>query len=847
MDIAERRAALRTALKSTDQSDFSSFAAAVEGADEDERALLAKTLPPSRLYRTEGPTPRACFVLAALGRPAEVAKTHEEIQLDLTWLESPRAVKNHPQPSLITTDPHHLFDLDTEATAAGVLERGEQWCYQFIDVWLTQFFRDSWEMVNRLIISRRLVPESVTYLGTFIAQTFFDRWWEPARGGRQIADFLRSDERYLDHDFWALFRVDDCGGQYLWKDSTHWGEALLILCDEIPGFRSRLLDESLQALLRGFADKNMFWYQKIQRLLDPTPDEVETRAKLYLSLLDMTLHTSVSLAQDMLKRAIGQIDPIPVLNASPPVLQRSEKKLVKNQLGLLKAIVKTRPELADQVSQVVGDVLDGLPTELAVDARRLIVAGGNQVENRPAAENQNKILVGTTPRDLVVVPPPRQHSLPPVDLEVRPIADEQEFWGLVADCLEGVGNGTDLPRILAYLLDHHPSAAATQMMLERAWKVVRYGYGWSSPRGQLFALLQKRASITSDRVYAPVLDTMPTALLARQFVLLQNNVTAISEREALVATPLPVIPRRWVRTVMTTSEEKSHFLEKTYERKQGPYWLTPAESSAPDVTETNRDTTSIVFWLTPDEPPLPESPSWDDQALDVSMVPYEFNWWMYDAGCVNSYDQVVQWAAWLYTNNPDLLAAKFHPLLWLATQVTWARGVPPLLTGLGESRQLPSGPTYSALALGLSAKQADHRMVAAEAVASLADRGLLVPEPFATEITAHLSDGFILAGRLAGALADAASISPIAGYRVLQTLVGLLPHLDGINQAARLVELTAKLAADYGTPVEIPESLATKTKGSSLLAVSLRSLSEIRPEPTSLIQAAAEQATFSLL
>jgi len=95
-------------------------------------------------------------------------------------------------------------------------------------------------------------------------------------------------------------------------------------------------------------------------------------------------------------------------------------------------------------------------------------------------------------------------------------------------------------------------------------------------------------------------------------------------------------------------------------------------------------------------------------------------------------------------------------------------------------------------------------------------------------------------------LADAASINPIAGYRVLQTLAAVLPHLDGVNQAAKLVELTAKLAADYGTPVPIPETLTGKTKGSSLMAVSLRLLADVRPTPTALLQAAAEQAAAAL-
>ena len=57
-----------------DAADIAPFARALDGADEDERAALA-ALPPSRLFNAEGPTPRACFVLAALGKPKLVAET----------------------------------------------------------------------------------------------------------------------------------------------------------------------------------------------------------------------------------------------------------------------------------------------------------------------------------------------------------------------------------------------------------------------------------------------------------------------------------------------------------------------------------------------------------------------------------------------------------------------------------------------------------------------------------------------------------------------------------------------------------------------------------------------------
>jgi hypothetical protein len=70
LDLAGRRALLRDALAGDDPADFSGFAAAVAQAGAEDRAALARTLPPSRLFKAEGPTPRAAFAVAALGRPA---------------------------------------------------------------------------------------------------------------------------------------------------------------------------------------------------------------------------------------------------------------------------------------------------------------------------------------------------------------------------------------------------------------------------------------------------------------------------------------------------------------------------------------------------------------------------------------------------------------------------------------------------------------------------------------------------------------------------------------------------------------------------------------------------------
>ena len=108
-----------------------------------------------------------------------------------------------------------------------------------------------------------------------------------------------------------------------------------------------------------------------------------------------------------------------------------------------------------------------------------------------------------------------------------------------------------------------------------------------------------------------------------------------------------------------------------------------------------------------------------------------------------------------------------------------------------------------------------------------------------------------MAGRIAQTLADAASISALAGYRMLQTLLALLSEVvdaDGKprTQASKLVELAARLSGDYGTPLVIPSLLAARRKGASALAVAIRTLETVQPQATELVEAAAAAARHLL-
>ena len=862
LDINERRKRLRAALAGADTNDVSGFVAAFAGASEEDRATLARTLPAAKLFKAEGPTPRACFVLAALGKPAGIVEAVRP-----RWIETNRSFQRDEAHAELLRKAAPVME---EFFLAAAHNRDQAWQLTFIDA-----LPEAWELADRmwsiaraLITAHALAPESEVYLRWFLDHIRWDGKEKCERSGAEIAALLTESNGALLTEFWALFRFEGMGTG---NTGDVWHAAIAILCDTVPGFRDRILDGSLGALLRDFSANNAIWYHRVHRALDPTPEEIAARAGTYESLLAAGPSTTVGLAQDMLARAIDRIDPDGLLDASAGVLGRSEKKLLTGQLKLLSALVKTRPERAAQVSKLVAGIVEAVPADVAMTARKLILPDQDKVSTSGAADSAAPTGVSVT------VPEPRREVIPHESDRLIPVANEDELWKLVSACLEGVGHGRDLPRILDYLSRRHYLAGwgfrvhatgvgqhqqfhqdhSAQPLLARAAEVMASVWDWkdASPRRHLAdLLLHKRPRQITYRGYQRILylkldelapegvaideetnsiptsnkdgtwtevekqrlrysrvsalTEVPTALLVEQFNAGVGQVTLA---------PLPAAVREWERAMLPPG--KGYYGDGVLGINAKPVWLPAGQT--PSATLKGRD-------------------------LGVGAARHEYTLRAEEAREQDGFDQIVQWAAWLLSENPDTLAVIYHPVLNAAISVVNVRGVGVLLAALGETRRVPHGPVWSALALGLSAKMPEHRATAAEAVAALAESGLLDPAPFAAEIAAHLKDELVLAGRLATALADAASINPIAGYRVLQTLAALLPHLDGVNQAAKLVELTARLAADYGTPAAVPDALASKRKGSSVMAVALRALDAVTPRATPLAEEAAAQAAASL-
>lgn len=611
----------------------------------------------------------------------------------------------------------------------------------------------------------------------------------------------------------------------------------------------------MAALLRDFSARNVTWFIRVHRLLDPTVDEIAAREGVYLAVLQTGPSASVGLAQEKLGRLAStqMAEPEALVAASGVVLLRTEKKVIKAQLALLRLVVDARADLTAEVEQLVAGATAGLSPDVAAIAQRLFPSLAAPRRREAAAED-------ATWDRAIVVPGPRTADLArPAGPD--PINDEAECLGLVAGLLEGRGDGRDLWRIADWFRHHRPDTDVTALV-ERGRAVLQGIYDPldASPRGQLASLLSVWSGgeplrpdfagyheYGSFRVYEEVPKgyqvkdssmSMYRVVDGREEVLERHNFRS-GYRRLETHSPIALFCTTMKNARLSLKSKRSSLGTI---QPPGPAvvdWERVVCEGGPGTYGVDQVIGTGVRPFFRHAGPLTPPTLADNVSLDVADVPREFTHRVTLARETDGFDLLVEWMAELYRDNPDTFAAQAHPWLWAATAVVNVRGVAPVLAALGSSWRVLRAPGLSALALGLSAKQADHRAAAAEAVGELASRNLLDPEAFAVQVSAHLMDGFVQAGRVADALRDAAVISPPAGYRVLQTVTAILPALDGVTGAHKLVVLLGDLAEAYGTPVEVPAVLAPRAKGRSVLALALQRLPAVRPRPTQLVVATA--------
>ena len=215
-------------------------------------------------------------------------------------------------------------------------------------------------------------PHSEAYFLAMIVAPRHSHWPDsaesahpPARErGKTLANRLRGRSD-LYPDLWRFFEIEGHGefslaayDKYNHPDGK-WASALCELSRAGLMDRGRLLDASLEALSRDFAQFRAGWYSRFFETMAPSTEERIERKDRFLQLLGSAIPPTVSFALKSLKKIDKScpIDSAQLLDTIPPVLQARQKGTVVAGLRLVEAAVKREPDTRAQAVPVILEAL----------------------------------------------------------------------------------------------------------------------------------------------------------------------------------------------------------------------------------------------------------------------------------------------------------------------------------------------------------------------------------------------------------------------------------------------------------------------------------------------------------
>lgn len=568
------------------------------------------------------------------------------------------------------------------------------------------------------------------------------------------------------------------------------------------------------------------------------------------------------------------------LPAAAQLLFRREKKLMTAGLKVLELCVRAVPERAVEVSGYVQDAVEVLPLELKDPARKLCPgtmpaqpsstqpASTRPASNQSASDQQPRSVqipdvpaLGFSASELNAAfnaAPQAGRASEATRDAIRDDRDCEELLFALYHLNKREQSVLRIPALLNYLHRVHQEGRIIEFSPAFQKHLRRYlSRAWHDGRDQLrylaYRLLVQHVHAADPDPQAALAEhtgrfqgadfhfkgyprkgseywayRSPTALFHEQLRVAFGDQPYSSEGASgqgfapLLAEPLPAVERSFERTVIRFKlyrEALPKVLRGEYEVNDSTYEL----------------------WQVPGEEPATERSTFTAAAYTVAGARAEYPGRSLEHTEVPSVALICGWYAWAMRHNPDLLAAQYKPLLSVY-QFSRLHGFEEVLQALGAAERALGVPSYNFLAWASVVYAPERRALTAETIAFLIDRGNWDAHLFARELGYLLKHGWFGANRLVQTLNDAASLSPLAGWSVFQTVRQILPVLPQVRQSAPIVKLAVELAELYGTPVEIPAALEPKMKGSTVMAKALRALAAVPARETEEALAAREAA-----
>ena len=622
-------------------------------------------------------------------------------------------------------------------------------------------------------------------------------------------------------------------------------------------------------------------------LASPVATTAAVGAQMLQSVLQVCAPSGGSAPAGQVLLTAGELQTLvaEALPAAAQLLFRREKKLMTAGLKVLELCVRAVPERAGEVSAYAQDAVEVLPLELKDRARKLCLgtapaqpssiqststqpASTRLASDQAASDQQPRSVqipdapaLGFSASELnaaLNAAPQAGRASEATRDAIRDDRDCEELLFALYHLNEREQSVRRIPALLAYLHRAHQEGRIIEFSPAFQKHLRRYlSRAWHDGRDQLrylaYRLLVQHTHAADPDPQAALAEhtgrfqgadfhfkgyprkgseywayRSPTALFHEQLRVAFGDQPYSSEGAAgqgfapLLAEPLPAVERVFERTVIrfkSYREALPKVLHGEYEVNDSTYEL----------------------WQVPGEEPATERSTFTAAAYAVAGARAEYPGRSLEHAEVPSVALVCGWYAWAMRRNPDLLAAQYKPLLSVY-QFSRLHGFEEVLQALGTAERALGVPSYNFLAWASVVYAPERRALTAETIASLIDSGNWDAHLFARELGYLLEHGWFGANRLVQTLNDAASLSPLAGWSVFQTVRQILPLAPQMKQGAPLVKLAVELAELYGTPVEIPAELEPKMKGSTVMAKALRALAAVPARETEEALAAREAA-----
>jgi Family of unknown function (DUF6493) len=327
---------------------------------------------------------------------------------------------------------------------------------------------------------------------------------------------LVEDPELLEDEVWRIFEVD-CGSELRWavtydygrdenfspslkRGENLWTYALTRLAEEGRLERERLLDASLDALLRDFRGTTIGWYVHFHEALEPTTAERQARLEQYLMLVTSPTPAVVKLALGQLKAIADLLPPSELARVAPAPLTQRQKNLAMATLSLLDAAAaredQARPALLEAAARALAHeradvqeralkLIERYRDDPTVPAPARAVLLGLTGAVAPTLRERHAALTGFAPEPdpeptpatpLVQRKEPRRERLTLAEAlatrtRLEPVESVGELIELAAALLEGQGSGDDAERVLdgiSRLCGERPPERQSAGLLRRA-------------------------------------------------------------------------------------------------------------------------------------------------------------------------------------------------------------------------------------------------------------------------------------------------------------------------------------------------------------------------------------------